>query len=376
MRSLTRFSNADLPFEFLARSLAIVKRHQHLGIRFACRVIAFGARSYPLPITVTRDQTILSHPRPEMAASPRFLLSQLPPELRNEIYSYLSTDNDDSSVTNKGLPLQLKEYECKHMKIEICPVHFGSTSLIALQSYRFLEAHEYRTWLLNNALALQIKVVFKGSVNTFVQADWDKKIGTYLRKLSARYPWLTKVATYRICVRWDATGGVLKSKKKERTAGRIPRDMVRTLTQLMDEKIKRDRGDVIVRLVLEHRITVENVLSRTMFGLRDFLVPLQGDEEFKRTTMDIWKTPPAPIVPESPCLPFIPVAVSQGEKKLLHCEQGLDHGMCVGPGHLVIRKTVESGKPIHALVGNVQRELDTGPDYVLTQLLEECLDNT
>ncbi|KAJ8111622.1 hypothetical protein OPT61_g5829 [Boeremia exigua] len=153
-----------------------------------------------------------------MATTMRTLLPLLPPELRNSVYSYLAPS---PTPTNTGLPLQLKSYSCKHTLIQICPTHSGSTSLLALQQYAFVEGNEYRTWLLNHAITLRIGVVFKGRVNTFVQEHWDKKIETHLHKLAKQHPWLNKVANYDIQILWDAPDGVLKSKHNRRSAGQV-----------------------------------------------------------------------------------------------------------------------------------------------------------
>jgi hypothetical protein len=304
-------------------------------------------------------------------ANMRTIFSDLPPELRNEVFTYLSTPDIDSAPTNAGLPLQLRTFECKHTTIQICPVHYGSTSLLALQTYRFQEACEYRSWLFDNAISLQIGVIFKGRVNTFVLADWTKKVETHLRKLAKQHPWLNKVAKYDIHILWDATDGVLKSKKKGRTAGQIPREMAKTLTLLMDQDVKRRRSDVTVRLLLEHQVAVENALSSTKFALDDFLSMADVDG-FRNLTKEVYKRPS--VEPTQPLVrtPLVRVQhVAHKEKSLLEARQGAVHWTEWTQGRLVVKNTASVGYPLHVSVGDfVHEDLS---DYVLKELVEECL---
>jgi hypothetical protein len=166
-----------------------------------------------------------------MATVPGELFPNLPPELRNEVYNYLSIPWTTSVASITGLPLKLKTFECKHTTVEICPVHYGSTGFLALQTSRFPEAREYGSWLLNNAMELRIGVSFHGRINTFVQQDWDKKMETHLRKLAKLHPWLRKVPKYDVQVFWSPVDGVLKSRKNKRTAGQIAKNLATALTQ-------------------------------------------------------------------------------------------------------------------------------------------------
>ncbi|KAF1936543.1 hypothetical protein EJ02DRAFT_427428 [Clathrospora elynae] len=258
-----------------------------------------------------------------MTANTRLLLPELPPELRNEVYAYLS--DTTSLATNVGLPLQLKTFSCKHTAVQICPVHHGSASLLALQKYHFQEACEYNSWLLSNALELRIGVHFKGRVNTFVQSDWNKKMEAHLRKLAKLHPWLKKVSKYDIQILWDSTDGVLKSKNNKRIAGQIPMAMVKTLTQLMEKDFKRKRGDVNVGLHLDHGYAVGNAMSLTKFGLGHFFSETASEIHgfSRKLTKDAKKSPYFNTLPPVSDWPLIAIpAVNGEERRLLEVEKG------------------------------------------------------
>lgn len=309
-----------------------------------------------------------------MTANLRFLLPQLPPELRNEIYGYLSTRDDKSVAINKGLSMKLKEYSSKHTTVQICPVHYGYTSLLALEKYKFQEAHEYFSWLLNNALELRIGVIFKGRVSTFIQADWDKKIAIHLRKLAKQHLWLKKVAKYSIQVIWDSTDGALKSRNKRRTVGQIPKDMVKTLTVLMDENVKRRRGDICVRLCLEHRIAVENALSATKIGLADFFLASNESSGCWRLTQGVWKQPyprDPQILRHSPQV--ADSSAASKERVVLSVEEGLVEWAIEKGSQMVLMRTLASNKAPKVTVGDSQPEDNPGGNFVLMELMKESL---
>jgi hypothetical protein len=277
--------------------------------------------------------------------TPRLLFPDLPPELRNEVFRYLSGPGLTSAAKVVGLPLKLRTYECKHTIVQICPVHYGSTSLLALQTYGFQEASEYTTWLRNNAIELRIGVFFKGRVNTFVQQDWDNKMETHLRKLAKLHPWLKKVAKYDIQILWSPIDGVMKSRKNKRIAGQIPRDMTTTLTGLVDVSVKRKKGELKMKLCLEHKTAVETVLSGTRFGFAAcFSSPFGG---YRRET-------------------------KQEDKSLIEIEPGLIKWTVGAQGHLVMKRYLLDGVVIGLATGN-EREKDMAVDHVVFALLGECL---
>ncbi|UPX13755.1 uncharacterized protein EKO05_0004254 [Ascochyta rabiei] len=298
----------------------------------------------------------------------RTFLPMLPPELRNEVYSYLSA-HETSTTSNAGLPLQLKSYSCKHTLVQICPVHSGSTGLLALQHYNFLEAHEYQTWLLNNAVTVRLGVVFRGRVNTFVQEHWDKKIETHIHKLAKQHPWLKKVAKYDIQILWDAPDGVLKSKNNRRTAGQIPRAMTRTLTALMDEDTRKSQGGVSVKLRLEHHVAGVAIRSAPRFGLGSFMA-LATDSGCRSQTMEIWKEPCPRVLPRKSAR-LTPV-VKHEEKVLLKFEHGRVAWVDRGQGTLVMKKIAVSEKTTSASFMDTGIAYDSPTEFMLLELLEDC----
>ncbi|KAF1830966.1 hypothetical protein BDW02DRAFT_572505 [Decorospora gaudefroyi] len=304
---------------------------------------------------------------------PRLLFPELPPELRNDVYAYLSIPQSEysSKALNTDVPIQLRTFSCKHTTVQLCPVHHGSTGLLALRNYQIQEALEYHSWLLNNALELRIGVYFKGRINTFIQADWDKKMKVHLRKLAKLHPWLRKVAKYDIQILWDATDGALKSKNNKKTAGQVPLNMVKTLTCLVDEDVKRNKGNLQVGLHLDHRFAVENAMSPTKFGLEKFI----SDQEtmlhgFKEFATEIRKAPYLDMLPRSPypiLLRIVP-SVSQEEKALLVIEAGTVSWLDWITGQLVAKKTLGTA----AEVGRTGSEGSMEADFPIDHLLAEC----
>lgn len=299
----------------------------------------------------------------------RTLLPMLPPELRNEVYSYLST-HDTPTTTNEGLPLQLKNYSCKHTLVQICPVHSGTTGLLGLQRLDFLEAHEYQAWLLNNALTLRLGVVFRGRVNTFVQEHWDKKIETHLQKLAKHHPWLKKVAKYDIQILWDAPDGVLRSKNNRRTAGQIPRAMTRTLTALMDGAASKKFGEVSVKLRLEHHVAGVAIRSAPRFGLGSFMALAGTNSVYRSQTLEIWKEPCPRILPRKSAR-LTPV-VKVEEKELLKYEHGGAVWMKKGQGTLVMKKIATPQITTCASFMDTGIAYDSPTEFMLLELLEDC----
>lgn len=305
-------------------------------------------------------------------ADARALLYQLPPELRNEVYNYLSLPEATTTPTVAGLPLQLKKFDCKHTSVQICPVHHGSTGLLELQKYNFVEGREYASWLLANAIELKIGVTFKSRVNTFVQADWNKKMEMHLNKLVKQHPWLRKVAKYDIQILWDATDGPLKSKKKKRTAGQIPKEMVQKLMSLMDEDVKRKRSTVAVHLHLEHRIALENALAHTKFGLSDFM--LSTRDGYRHLDLTVSKRPF--VVPALPLvrLPLVQVPSAVKEEKELLLLRGKSLIWSDFVRNLLVMSKSTGMAPIFGPgVGMLGHDFGASTDFMLTELAEECL---
>lgn len=311
-----------------------------------------------------------------MNSAPNFLFPDLPPELRNEIYTYLSTPCSNSRLLNLQLPLQLKTFTCKHTTVQICPVHHGSTGLLALPRDQFLEAREYQSWLLNNALELQVSVHFKGRIHTFTQAHWDKKMEAHLRKLGKLHPWLKKVPKYNIQVLWDPVDGVLKSKNNKRIAGHVPLDMAKTLTQLMDPDVKRKQGCVQLGLHLNHKFAVENAMASCKLGLDVFLANENRLLGFRALTREVWKAPctftslesTLPNLPSS-ALRMVPLVAPQ-DNPLMTVDEGVVRWSACTKGRLVMRKKYSS----MAAGSDVVYEYGHGEmKFPVCQILAECV---
>ncbi|EMD89628.1 hypothetical protein COCHEDRAFT_1046635, partial [Bipolaris maydis C5] len=219
-----------------------------------------------------------------MPSTPQPLFPDLPPELRNEIYTYLSSPSPDSQLLNSHLPLALKTFTCKHTTMHLCPAHHGSTSLLSLSSP---EAHEYASWLLSNGIALHITIHFNGRINTFTLPHWSKKVSTHLHKLARRHPWLAKVASYKIDVLWDPLDGALQSRQQKRRAAHVPLDMADALTQLMQRDVKAKQGSVALRVHFEQRFAVLNALAARKFGVGVFLRDRERLRGFKSVLREV-----------------------------------------------------------------------------------------
>ncbi|KAH4421702.1 hypothetical protein HBI56_003550 [Parastagonospora nodorum] len=308
-----------------------------------------------------------------MTSAMRELLHSLPPELRNEIYNYLSAPDAKTSPLTFGLPLKLKTFECKHTTIQICPVHYGSTGILSLQPYRFQEASEYNSWLLNNAVELKIGVAFKGRVNNFVQQDWDQKLEAHLRKLAKQYPWLKKVARYDVQVLWNPIDGVLKSRKSRRTAGQIVRNMTATLTSLAHRDEKTKRGELKLKLCLDHSFATWSVTSATMFGFEDVLSPPADTlADFKRQTREVWKEAkkPAEMKTRSRLL-LIPSAKPE-QRGVIEAGRDLVKWTVGTEGILLMKKHLLNGRVTRYEAG-FEEEKGSPVDHVALSLLGECL---
>jgi hypothetical protein len=311
-----------------------------------------------------------------MTSAMRELLPSLPPELRNEVYNYLSTPGTTTFHTTFALPLKLKTFECKHTTVHICPVHYGSTGLLSLQAYRFQEASEYSSWLLNNAIELKIGVTFKGRVNNFVQQDWDKRMEAHLRKLAKHYPWLKKVARYDVQMLWDPIDGVLKSRKNKRTAGQIARDITATLTSLTERDVKTKRGDLKMKLCLHQSIARSIIVSGTTFGFTDVLAPPAViSNSFRRQTREVWieSRKPVELKPLSGLLP-VPNTKLEG-RNVLEAQHDTTKWTVGTQGRLVLRKYLFDGRVTQIETGVEEEKVNLAEPigHITLSLLGECL---
>ncbi|KAH7406167.1 hypothetical protein DE146DRAFT_435590 [Phaeosphaeria sp. MPI-PUGE-AT-0046c] len=303
-----------------------------------------------------------------MATIPRELFP-IPPELRHEVYSYLSGPETATTASVVGLPLKLKTFECKHTRVQICPIHYGSAGLLTLAKYRFHEASEYNSWLLDNALDLKIGVTFNGRVNTFVQSDWDVKMKTHLQKLAKQHPWLAKVTRYNIQVLWSPADGVLKSKRNKRTAGQTVRNMAATLTTLVHDDVKKKRGKLLLSLRLAHTAAAQTVLAGTRFGFADFFLPTEG-LGFGEQTREAWKYAHTKPVEQKRVSGLVPLPSQDAEEKAaMEIKNGVMQWEANGPIHLLMKRRVFEDEMVGMACGN---EKDEG-GHVLLTMLGECL---
>ncbi|KAF2704998.1 hypothetical protein K504DRAFT_354617, partial [Pleomassaria siparia CBS 279.74] len=128
------------------------------------------------------------------------LFPLLPAELRNQVYSYL----DSSPATTHLVPLKLKTYNnISHTTVQICAVHHGNASLLALRKYGFLEGLEYTNHLLAHGLELWISIHFTAHMKMFTPKHWNDKISVSLRKLVRLHPWVKNVPSIKIKVLWE-----------------------------------------------------------------------------------------------------------------------------------------------------------------------------
>jgi hypothetical protein len=306
-----------------------------------------------------------------MATTHCEMFPNLPPELRNEVYNYLSTSGTTPAGSITGIPLKLRTFECKHTIVQLCPAHHGSAGLLALEAGQLQEAREYSSWLLNNATELNIGVVFRGRVNTFVQQDWDKKMEAHLRKIAKLHPWLKKVAKYNIQILWSPVDGVLKSRKNKRTAGQIARDMAAALTVLLPSDVKKKRGELSLKLCLDHKIAVETVFSGTRFGFVDFF-SLSG-LDFKRQTREVWKEAHTKQEEQKKGSLLVPVPQAKSEERSVMELDGDAMSWTTGTkGDLVVRKCLLDGGVTELVTGNEGNQ-STILDHVLVSLMGECL---
>jgi hypothetical protein len=202
----------------------------------------------------------------------RLLLPQLPPELRDLVYT--QTVAEDNHATSTGVDFTSKIYDSSHTRVEITPVYYGNPALLALQQYHFLEGDEYRHFILNNAIQLRIHILFKGHTNAFIQEHWDKKMAAHLKNLAKRYPWLRKVTDYDVRILWKPASWA--PSKKKRRIGAIAQRMVKVLTQAMDTDLTARRGVVKTDLRIADFVVSDHVLRGQELGLGEFIWELEA----------------------------------------------------------------------------------------------------
>lgn len=208
--------------------------------------------------------------------STRLLLPLLPPELRDLVYAQTTVCSNPGTTV---IPFTHKLYDKGYTCVEIIPFHHGNPSLLALQSYRYLERKEYAKWVLANAVHLRVTVVFKLHLYTFLQGHWDKKMGVHSRKLVNTYPWLQKAVDYDVKILCRPKESA--TRKKQRRIGAVAKRMVEVLTQMMDAETSVKRGCVKAVLYVPDWIVGGYRLRRQTLGLGEFVWGVDG--EYART---------------------------------------------------------------------------------------------
>jgi hypothetical protein len=273
------------------------------------------------------------------------LFPLLPAELRNEIYSYL---DNCALVSTHSISLPLKTYTFGHTTVQLCAVHHGSTPLLELSKYGFLEGDEYKSWLLGKGLEIWINVHFTGHLNTFIQKDWDAKMKASLNKLAKRYPWLMNVAKYRVRINWEPKVDSL-ARAPRGISGTIADNMVRILTSLQDPRV-REKATLSVTMSIAPSVQVQTYIKNLHLGLHNFLsgsVSTYPDCGTRTVTAP-------PIGGLEPGLGALPIVV-KGDKSVCWAENGEG---------LVVRKGIEG-------VG-VGRRVDEERNRIWMYLLDEC----
>jgi hypothetical protein len=296
-----------------------------------------------------------------MSSTTHQLFPTLPPELRNEIYTYLQTS---PVPTTHSLPLSLKTFSDKHTTVQIQPVHNGTTSLLALHRHAVQEASEYASWLRDHAVTLRIGVVFKGRLATFVQGDWDRRMEGHLRKLRREVPWLRKVGRWDVSVFFDP---VLLGQGRGRVeAGGVARGMLRTFLRCGEEVGAGCKKEVNMCVSFEHAFLVSCVMDGRKLGLNTLFKEKAEDLGVEKLAVEVrmaHTTQREPVVHASPGLvlpPKIP-----GERTLLAVEDGVVRWTDCTSGVLVVK--MQDGVVERAEVGKGEVE----GEFLLMRLGEE-----
>ncbi|KAF2641697.1 hypothetical protein P280DRAFT_282928 [Massarina eburnea CBS 473.64] len=305
----------------------------------------------------------------------RQIFPQLPPELRNLIYFY--TIREDNVATNIGLPFEHKVYDSSHTTVTIMPVYRGTPHLFALAKYGFLEAQEYRLYLLSSALEFRISVIFKGNTQHFIQEHWDKKMLTHLKNLGKKYSWMKKVTRYDVQILWTPAPMPRVDTKRRVDVGKIAGRMVDVLTGGSNSEFMKKRGDVKAVLHLKDAVAVHYVFSGREMGLRQFVetTPDASHRQSRAVSIAPKKSEDAPPLPPQ----FKHVSqVKANAQQLLIADKGVVEWTDWTEGDLVFRKEQEMGKA-DAIRSGTQEERSKDrrlsmPVYLA--LVEECKPKT
>jgi hypothetical protein len=309
-------------------------------------------------------------------ATYRQLLPQLPAELRHIVYENTISE-EDNPATNTNIPFQQKIYDSSHTTVTLTPIHHGTPNLLALRKAKFLEAHEYHSWLLSSAIELRIGVVFKGNMQTFIQDHWDKKMLAHLKTLAKKHPWVKDVVNYDIQILWTPLAAPRDAKRKA-NVGAIAKRMVDVLTSLMDvdDKVKREKGGVKTGLHVADYVATTYVFSSQEFGLSTFVKTM--DDKLAQTRA-VYVAPRAPASWSVDGLPeqfTRAIYYAAADRNLLVEDEGVVEWTDWTRGDLVFKKKEEVGaKGVVTLSLGSQEE--TFSDWRLAKtiylaMVEEC----
>jgi hypothetical protein len=291
---------------------------------------------------------------------PHLLFPDLPAELRNIIYS--NTIHPSQPAFHTGLPFTSKAYTFSHTKVTIMPVHYGNPNLLALRQFRFQEASEYHSYVLNSAVQLRISVLFDGHIDTFVQEHWDKKIATHLKNLVKKYPWLAKVVGYDVRIMWEPNSHSMIVAKKKRNIGIIADRMVEVLTSMMDETLKGKKGVLKTELQIGQGLANHYAHQQQPLGLADFVsenVTWQKQVREVRLAHEDFRHPES-------WLTNLPPHLTRAPKETIDWE-------CHPKGHLLYTK--EDERKMDGTVVTVTKPTDRVPvvTRVFSALIGECV---
>ncbi|ORY03492.1 hypothetical protein BCR34DRAFT_605229 [Clohesyomyces aquaticus] len=211
------------------------------------------------------------------------LLPLLPPELRNEIYAYVSDPAPRTAASGSSFALPFQQKVFTHPRISTTTIILAQSGagngLLALSRYAVAEAAEYRSWLLAHGLEVRIRVVFCADLRMWRLEDWKKQMQTHLRKLVKGYGFLASVRRWSVEVVWEPVGSGLadRNAKKMPGVGDVVPGLVECLLGVRDG-LAREKGRVEVVLGLGERVGVDAVLGQKTVGLAGFLEGLAGLE--------------------------------------------------------------------------------------------------
>lgn len=167
---------------------------------------------------------------------------------------------------------------------------------------------------------------------------------------------------------WEPVDGALKSRKGKRCAGDVCLGLVKGVTGLIDEEVKRKKGWLRVGLNLDHGFSVANAFSNTKFGLNKFL----GEElGFRTVVREVRKTRSSHHrgpMPLHPAFRAVEKVGTPEEKRLIKIgKDSVGWSECT-TGPLVMRKTTGT-----VLKGSTTELGKDEMDFPMCHLMAECV---